>query len=678
MSEKIGILTFHKALNHGAALQAYVLSDHLRRRGYDAEIIDFLPEGHLKTTEMFVKTVNRGTLKHNLRTLVYLSLLRKREKSFLAFTEMYLKRSDGRNIRYQDLAEAVSRYDAVICGSDQIWNPRLSDTDMGYFLPFELTCRKIAYGISLGNGYLSEYTDPLTVRKAIQSFDHLSFREAEAAGKLQAFIGAETIADIVCDPTLLEDRNFWLQTAAEKQVRGSYVFTYTANGDRAVYTAGRDLADAQHLPYYTMLAGKQSAYWKGMKSHLPPGEQGPSEFLAMIRDAEYVVTNSFHGAVFAILFGRRFCIIAGADKDGNTIRDERLLELLKHFHLEDHYVSAEDAMRAAAMPAPDAETIETIRQAYAESSDAYLQKALCAETEAKRHDSEIPAEVIPKVSIITPCFNAESYLDRYFQCLLDQTYRNLELYFINDGSTDKTADKVRYWQTKLEAHGIPVHYIFQENAGQAAAINQALPVFQGEYVMWPDSDDWFSDDYIEKLVGYLEEHPKAGIVQGRVAYVYAEDPEQTPHVKSYRTHDPHKFRDFILENDVWFGGFMARAVYMREMLPGRKIYETRAGQNWQLLLPVLYKYEFGYVTDTYYYYYIHQDSHSNREKDYRPSCRRHITMRIWSGMRSPSSVCLQKNETVYLKRSGYIICRNEQRLPVSMIRKKIYADITQS
>ncbi len=402
MSERIGILTFHKAVNYGAALQAYVLSDRLCRQGYDAEIVDFLPEGHLNTTEMFVKPVNRGMLKHDLRTSVFFAYLRKREKSFLAFAEKYLKSSERKNIRYQELAEAVNCYDAVICGSDQIWNPRLSDADIGYFLPFALNCRRIAYGISLGNGYLSEYPDPQTVRKAIQDFDCLSFREHSAVNKLQHFIGSEADADIVCDPTLLEGREFWLQTAAERQVKDPYVFAYTANGDRDVFGAAERLSAAEHLPYYVMLSGKQDSYWKGMKRHLPPGEQGPAEFLAMIRYAEYVVTNSFHGAVFAILFGKKFCLIGKPDTDGKPIRDERLQELLSRFHLEDHYVTAENVMRVAELSAPDAEETEMIREVFAQHSADYLRKALADKTKHAGKDLCGGQEICPD-SLCTSC-----------------------------------------------------------------------------------------------------------------------------------------------------------------------------------------------------------------------------------------------------------------------------------
>lgn len=223
---------------------------------------------------------------------------------------------------------------------------------------------------------------------------------------------------------------------------------------------------------------------------------------------------------------------------------------------------------------------------------------------------------VPLVSVITPCFNGEKYLNRYFDSILSQTYPNIEVIFVNDGSQDRTGQIALSYQNRLEEKGISFHYIYQENKGQAAAVNQGLALFTGDYLTWPDSDDSFSCDYFEKLVRYLEEHPKAGIVQGRVVYVYEDDPEKEPVLKEIKDKTSNKFLDYINERDVLFGGFMARTTFFLEALPSRKIYESRAGQNWQLILPCCYRHDFGYAEDIYYYYHIHQDSHSNQEKDY--------------------------------------------------------------
>lgn len=225
----------------------------------------------------------------------------------------------------------------------------------------------------------------------------------------------------------------------------------------------------------------------------------------------------------------------------------------------------------------------------------------------------------PLVSVITPCYNGETYVHRYFESILAQTYRRIEVYFVNDGSTDRTEEIALRYKEKLEARGISMTYIYQENAGQAAAINRALPLFRGEYLTWPDSDDWMSPDCIEKKVRYLEEHPDKGLVLCKSAMISEDQLDravwflQRNDVSSGRVFD-----DLIFENDIYFapGGYMVRSEAMLNAIPQRRIYECKTGQNWQLLLPVAYRYECGFLNDVLYYYLVRKNSHSRAEVTY--------------------------------------------------------------
>ena len=225
----------------------------------------------------------------------------------------------------------------------------------------------------------------------------------------------------------------------------------------------------------------------------------------------------------------------------------------------------------------------------------------------------------PLVSIITPCYNGETYVHRYFESILAQTYPHMEVYFVNDGSTDRTEEIALRYKEKLEARGISMTYIYQENAGQAAAINRALPLFQGEYLTWPDSDDWMSPDCIEKKVRYLEEHPEKGFVLCKSAVV-SED--RLDHVSGLlqrkNTASGWLFDDLIFVNDIYFapGGYMVRSEALLNTIPRRQIYECKTGQNWQLLLPVAYRYECGFLEDVLYYYLVRKNSHSRAETGY--------------------------------------------------------------
>ena len=108
----------------------------------------------------------------------------------------------------------------------------------------------------------------------------------------------------------------------------------------------------------------------------------------------------------------------------------------------------------------------------------------------------------PLVSIVKPCYNGESYLSRFFDSILNQTYSNLEVVLINDGSTDRTENVVNQYRSLFDKKGITLIYEFQKNAGQAAALNRGLKLFTGEYVTWLDSDDEILPDFIKKKVDF--------------------------------------------------------------------------------------------------------------------------------------------------------------------------------
>lgn len=225
----------------------------------------------------------------------------------------------------------------------------------------------------------------------------------------------------------------------------------------------------------------------------------------------------------------------------------------------------------------------------------------------------------PLVTIMTPCYNGETYVHRFFESVLKQTYPNMELIFVNDGSKDRTGEIALSYTQALKEKGIQYQYIYQENGGQASAINQALKIFQGEYLTWPDSDDWMSDDCIEKKVEYLEAHPEKGYVMCRTVKVSEHDlGRQVGMLGRKNTANGWLFDDLIFQKDVYFapGGYMVRSKDFLDALPSRHIYECKTGQNWQLLLPIAYKYECGFLEDVLYYYLVRSNSHSRAEKSF--------------------------------------------------------------
>lgn len=226
---------------------------------------------------------------------------------------------------------------------------------------------------------------------------------------------------------------------------------------------------------------------------------------------------------------------------------------------------------------------------------------------------------MPLVSIIVPCYNGERLVHRFMDSLLRQTYSNLELIFVNDGSTDGTEQVVLGYEPALEEKGIRFRYIYQENAGQAAAVDRGLKEFHGAYLMCSDSDDWLSDDCVEKKVAYLEANPDKMFVLGKAAFVDEAHPDKILRLLQRRnTASGWLFDDLLFEGDAYYapGCYLMRSKEFVQTHHGPRIYVGQGGQNWQLLLPMAYRYECGFLDDIVYYIVVHQDSHSRVGKTY--------------------------------------------------------------
>jgi len=231
------------------------------------------------------------------------------------------------------------------------------------------------------------------------------------------------------------------------------------------------------------------------------------------------------------------------------------------------------------------------------------------------------------VSVVTPCFNGEGFVGRYLESILNQTYKNVELIFVNDGSTDRTEDIVKYYIHKFEENKMKLKYIYQKNGGQASALNRGLKIFEGDYLTWPDSDDILTADSIEKKVLFLENNKEYGLVRTDGAIVKENNLSE---IEGYfAKENPNKlkedlFLDFIIENKVWFapGCYMVRTKSFLDVNPNRTIYESRAGQNWQMLLPITYKYKCGFIDEPLYLYVIRENSHSHSKIEYKKILKR--------------------------------------------------------
>ncbi|MEO9594773.1 MULTISPECIES: glycosyltransferase family A protein [Pseudomonadati] len=198
------------------------------------------------------------------------------------------------------------------------------------------------------------------------------------------------------------------------------------------------------------------------------------------------------------------------------------------------------------------------------------------------------------VSVIVPCFNMEKYIARFLDSILEQTYTKIELILVNDGSTDGTRDIIKTYLPRLERVCEQVHVVDQKNKGLAGAVSTGLSRFSGEFLTWPDPDDWLEPDSLERRVALLRRYPEVGLVRSN-AHLFGEQEDRIVGtiMKDARASEEPQQVDDLFEKLVFRKTFFAPVCHFvrsRDFLASnssRSIYYTpKAPQNLQMLLPI--------------------------------------------------------------------------------------------
>ena len=220
------------------------------------------------------------------------------------------------------------------------------------------------------------------------------------------------------------------------------------------------------------------------------------------------------------------------------------------------------------------------------------------------------------VSVLTPTYNCGKYIHRLLDSVLKQNYPSIEMYIIDDGSVDDTKTIIQEYSPRFANRGYTLHYSYQENQGQSVAINNGLKLINGDYLVWPDADDFYkTDDAIEVLVKLLEDADETvGMSRCLLEYLREDDLTLQRAINPKHNYSESLFKDCLYGAiDYWYspGGYMVKTAVLRQVIPDLEIYtEHDAGQNWQLMLPVLYSYRCVTVNRVMYSVLVRDSSHS--------------------------------------------------------------------
>ena len=265
----------------------------------------------------------------------------------------------------------------------------------------------------------------------------------------------------------------------------------------------------------------------------------------------------------------------------------------------------------------------------------------------------------PLVTIITPCYNGEVFLDQYFESVLAQTYPNLELIFVNDGSTDRTEKIALSYREKLEARGIIYKYLYKPNGGQASAMNVGLKEMTGEYLVWPDSDDVITPDSIEKRVAFLINNPDYVWVRSNVKAIDYDTGKYLFHfAQEVDKGNKDIFMDLILERTYCCCCYMVKVCALRTIYQDLKIMESKQGQNWQILIPIAAKYPCAYLNDDLYIYSVRNNSHSREKRTLEQEVARRMGLKeiLLDSIKRSGRTDRDYDEIVHYKYQNILLC----------------------
>lgn len=324
---KVGIITLSASDNCGSLLQTYALFYYIKHNfNYDVEIINLQTEKSNDVYALFPK----GFYKHpkkTLFTLLHMSSIIRQKKGYAYFRENYLKLSNKVYKNVNDIDKDIDNYDILITGSDQVWNVYMKDYDDAFFLPWNTKAKKIAYAASLGSTQVIDNDKANILKSWLSDFYAISVREETGRKTIQALTDKEV--KITIDPTLLLNIDQWNEITGKRMIDKPYIFFYSwSYPDEDMNRIVQKFAKDKDLDVYVINASRWYKYRPDTFDFILYKESGPIVFLNLMKYAEYVFVQSFHGTVFANIFHKRFFFLSERGKDDVDFRSKNLIDLL--------------------------------------------------------------------------------------------------------------------------------------------------------------------------------------------------------------------------------------------------------------------------------------------------------------------------------------------------------------
>lgn len=337
---KIKTITCHDVYNVGASLQAYALAAYLRQLGHDVEIIDYKPD-YLSNHYALWGIGNPRYDRPVLRELYLMAKLPgrlmakygKRKKEFDAFTRDMLPTTDVRYTSNEELKKNPPEADAFFAGSDQIWNTFFRNgKDPAFYLDFVPESKvKASYAASFATESVPEEWKK-QIKDWLSGLDYISVRERSGVEIVKKMGFSEAV--LVLDPVFLLDEQAWMKVAKQLPLNEPYLLVYDFDNNPEMQKYAKRLAEKNHWKIYSVLP---CAYCERCFS-----QEGPTAFLTLVHNAEFVVSNSFHATAFSLIFHKQFAVFNRNEKINTRMQDLAQLAGIQERLITDADVNLEE------------------------------------------------------------------------------------------------------------------------------------------------------------------------------------------------------------------------------------------------------------------------------------------------------------------------------------------------
>lgn len=297
---KIGIVTIHSANSYGGMLQAFATQEFFGRYG-DTSIIDYKSE-HIEKTMNLLRfgDGSRGLLRGG-KDLFRVFPRKRLLENFKKFSNKFLNID---KIEKKHLNNGyLDKYDVIVSGSDQIWNPKImGGLDKNYFLDFNFSGKRISFASSMGSYKYSE-NELLDVKSMLQKYNFISVREGDTANYLSSSLGFEVKK--FADPTLMIAGSDWRDRFNIIDGCGGYIAIYALKKNDLMKKIINKTV--KKLGMKSVAIDQDPFVGYNVDRHV--NDAGPEDYLKIIGGSSFIITNSFHGTVFALNFNIPFLVI---------------------------------------------------------------------------------------------------------------------------------------------------------------------------------------------------------------------------------------------------------------------------------------------------------------------------------------------------------------------------------